>query len=276
MPNQVKQFEQIYLQTYSSVLGYTLKKCGKIEDIEDILQEIYTELFQILLQKEESYIKCPEGFMIQLAKSRIYQYYCEKAREKVCEYVENLEAAEQEAAVSMEECRTDWEDILLDRLTAQEVMEYVSQKDELTKEVFYQHYFQDRTLKEIAKSCGVREMTVKNRLYRTLKELRGWKKLLCIGLVLLLAALLAKPVYTWAEDAIAYIKKYMSYALFYKDCKEWVESGKLSSDISININGTNYTFQELEEIYNGIDEWPEGHSLTLIPINEEEVDAYLE
>lgn len=109
------------------------------------------------------------------------------------------------------------------------------------------------------------------RLYDT-----AGKKQLCIGLVLLLAALLAKPVYTWAEDTIAYIKKYMSYALFYKDCKEWVESGKLSSDISININGTNYTFQELEEIYNGIDEWPEGHSLTLIPINEEEVDAYLE
>lgn len=36
LQKQGKQFEQIYLQTYPSVLGYTLKKCGKTEDIEDI------------------------------------------------------------------------------------------------------------------------------------------------------------------------------------------------------------------------------------------------
>ena len=104
----------------------------------------------------------------------------------------------------------EWEDALIDKLTANEIMEYLAQKDELTREIFYQHYFQDKTLKEIAESSGMKETTVKKRLYRTLKELKGMKRFVIIAVILLLAVLLAKPVYTLAENLISKIRTYIT------------------------------------------------------------------
>lgn len=256
MEQKIKNFEQLYNATYNKVVAYVLAKCGKISEVEDILQEVYSELLKVLLQNETNYIKSPEAFVLQLAKSKVYRYYSDKEQQKVCEYVENPE----EVDSLLDEQNADWEDALIDKLTAREVMEYISGKDELTREIFYQHYFEDRTLKEIAESCGVKESTVKNRLYRTLKELSGLKKLLCILAVLLLAALLVKPVYILAEDVISRIKRYLTedtqntleiiaLGSSYRDYKERIERGELPADIHININGEDYTIEKLEEIW---------------------------
>lgn len=184
-------FHVIYNDTYDKVLTYILAKCGKTADIQDILQETYTELYKTLLQKETGYIRYPEAFMLRLAKSKVYQYYSEKERQAACIYVDNTEFEVDEAVTD----NVAWEDNLIDKLTAGEVMEYIAGKDELTREIFYQHFFQDKTLKEIADAYGVKESTVKNRLYRTLKELKGMKRFAIIAAILLLAALLAKPVF---------------------------------------------------------------------------------
>ena len=167
-------FEEMYQATYEKALFFVLTKCGKVLEAEDILQETYAELFHVLAEKGENYITSPEGFVMQLAKSKIYRYYSEKERRKACVYVEDIELPEVDEMFGTAGVRAvEWEDALLDKLTAGEVMEYLAGKDELTKEIFYQHYFAGKTLEEIAKSCGVKKSTVKNRLYRTLKELRA-------------------------------------------------------------------------------------------------------
>jgi len=201
-------FATIYKDTYDKVLIYVLAKCGKIPEIQDIVQEVYTELFNTLAQKGEGYIKCPEAFVMRLAKSKVYQYYSEKERQMVHGLAEYVDVTEQESEVISDGV---WEDSLLDKLTAEEVMEYISEKDELTRDIFYQHYFQDKTLKEIADAHGVKESTVKTRLYRTLRELKGMKRFAFIAAILLLAALLAKPVYTLAEEVVTKIRNIMLY-----------------------------------------------------------------
>lgn len=84
--------------------------------------------------------------MMRVAKSKVYQYYSEKERQMACNLAENVETLEQKAEKLS---GTLWEDSLLDKLAAEEVKEYISSKDELTREVFYQHYFEEKTLKEI-------------------------------------------------------------------------------------------------------------------------------
>lgn len=253
-------FEQIYRLTYDQVAFYVLSKCGKVPEAEEILQETYAELYKVLADKGVSYITVPEGFVMQLAKSKVFRYYSEMEQQRTYVFVETTGTpGEQDARASMQEAVAEnWEDALIDKLTAEEVMAYLAEKDELTREIFYQHYFQDKTLQEIAKSCGLKESAVKMRLYRTLQELRSMKRFAMVVLILLLAALLAKPVYTLAEDVISQIKRYfyeestskiISLGASYRQYKKLIEQGKLPKDIKIDINGKDYSFEQLEKIW---------------------------
>ena len=255
-------FEQIYQLTYDKVAFYVLSKCGTISEVEDILQDVYTELYKVLSDKGVVYLSSPEGFVMHLAKSKVFQYYSKKERKQAGIYVDSLiiSDAEKSNETAPEVEIENWEDVLIDKLTADEVMAYLARKDELTKEIFYQHYFQDKTLKEIAESCGMKESTIKKRLYRTLQELRGMKRFVIIIVIFILAALLAKPVYSWAEDVISQIKRYLvddtqntleiiSLGATYRDYKNRIEKGELPSDIRININGEDYTMELLEEVW---------------------------
>ena len=248
-------FDSIYYATYDRVLAYTLRKCGKVEEIRDIVQETYTELFKTLVKRGEGYLKCPEAFVMRLAKSKVYQYYSEKERQMAQGLAEYVDVTKQESETIS---NVAWEDSLLDKLTAEEVMEYISEKDELTRDIFYQHYFQDKTLKEIADAHGVKESTVKTRLYRTLRELKGMKRFAIIAAVLLLAALLAKPVYTLAEELVSYLKSFytkdstweiLELGAAYKKYSAKIEKGELPKDVLININGESYTIKELEKVW---------------------------
>ena len=212
MENVITVFEQIYQLTYDKVAFYVLSKCGTVPEVEDILQETYAELFKVLSDKGVAYISVPEGFVMQLAKSKVYRYYSEKERQQACVYAENAEVsgAENDVEAGDDTVEENWEDSLIDKLTAKEVMDYLAKKDELTRDIFYQHYFQDKTLKEIAESHGMKETTVKKRLYRTLQELRRMKRFVIIAVILLLAMLLAKPVHTMARNVIRRIKSYIT------------------------------------------------------------------
>lgn len=246
MENIREKFDTIYSDTYQKVLTYIFRKCGAVAETEDILQETYTELFYTLAQREEAYIRYPEGFVMQLAKSKVYQYYSEKERQIACTYVENAELLELKADAATTGNAT-WEDNLIDKLTADEVMEYIAGKDELTKEIFYQHFFQDKTIKEIAEKHGIKESTVKTRLYRTLKELKGIKRFALIAAILLLAALLAKPVYTWATDMIAQVRVHF---------EEKIEPNNYSEE-ELEQRKKEYLLEKIEEIlakYPGPDE----------------------
>lgn len=255
MENVVNAFEKMYHSTYDMVLFYVLTKCGMVPEVEDILQDTYAELYKVLSDKGVAYISVPEGFVMQLARSKVYQYYSEKERQHARIYVDMSDKDNEYN--TMESAREqEWEDMLIDKLTAKEVMDYLSTKDELTKEIFYQHYFQDKTLREIAENCGLKETTVKKRLYRTLQELKKMKRFLILAVILLLTVIFAKPVYSWAEDMIAQIKRNLT-----EDTKGTLEiiefgrayklymAGKVPKESSVNINGEDYSFNEIEQIW---------------------------
>ena len=65
-----KYFDQVYNETYDKTLAYILTKCGRNDVVEDILQETYAELFQILEDKGVAYILAPEAFVMQLQRVR--------------------------------------------------------------------------------------------------------------------------------------------------------------------------------------------------------------
>ena len=48
-------FEFLYNNTYKNVLKYTICHCRNLDDVNDIVQEIYTELYQKTVKNKEKF-----------------------------------------------------------------------------------------------------------------------------------------------------------------------------------------------------------------------------
>jgi len=64
------------------------------------------------------------------------------------------------------------EDFVINHMIIDTARQWIKQKPEDVKRVFYLFYDVDLTIPEIAKTLSLTESGVKNKLYRTLKELR--------------------------------------------------------------------------------------------------------
>ena len=68
-------FNEIYDSTKNMTLAYITAKCRHVEDVNDIFQDTYTELFQVLTKRGPDYIKNSKAFVMRIAKRKIARYY---------------------------------------------------------------------------------------------------------------------------------------------------------------------------------------------------------
>ena len=76
----LKQFEKIYNETYKNTLTYICSKCSNINDIDDILQETYIEVYKQLKKKKK--VINYKSYIIVIAKNKINQYFNESQKSK--------------------------------------------------------------------------------------------------------------------------------------------------------------------------------------------------
>ena len=108
---------------------------------------------------------------MQVAKRKIYRHY--KFKERLCGVEETYDFGEPNLEnVDIEQISFD--EFMITKETVQSAISYLKNKDELTKKIFYLYYFMDKSIKEIADLFSVKESNVKNKLYRTLKEIRQY------------------------------------------------------------------------------------------------------
>ncbi len=168
------RFEEIYDETYQSVLRFVIAKCSNTADIEDILQETYVDLYQVLKRRGLDYIQNPEAMVILLAKQKIYRHYSLKDRLKQVLPMTILKEDGRE--VDLTDFDLDLfleEEFMLQRLKLQEARTWIQAKPLDVRKIFYLFYVQDSTLKEIATLLCMTESNVKHKLYRTLNEIRA-------------------------------------------------------------------------------------------------------
>lgn len=153
------------------MLSYIIAKCGNTEDIADIFQETYTELVRVLQRRGVAYVKNPDAFVMQIAKRKVYRHYkwLERWRGREKEWDDGEIEGAQVGPMPV-----SFEDLVLTKATVERAVVYLKQKDDLTRKIFYLHFYMDKRLREIAELLDVKESTVKNRLYRTLKELKNY------------------------------------------------------------------------------------------------------
>lgn len=167
-------FNDIYSNTNKKVLKTIIAKCSNLEDVSDIFQEVYTELYTILLKHGGGYIKNHEAFLFKITKQKLYRHYSllDKVKSVFLKpsYEDGEYLSDDEFELIDIDDRIDTDDLI------DEVNAVLAKKPTEIKKIFYMRFFLDMTISEIALSLSLSEQNVKNKLYRTIKELR---KLYC-------------------------------------------------------------------------------------------------
>ena len=165
----LENFEEIYNNTYTYTLRYILCKCSNIDDVNDLLQETYVELYKILKKKKNITLENYQNYIIGIAKKKIQRHYGLLYQLKNWSTFSNSEIKEYEMDLPS---NIDVEADIVIKLNAKEVWDYIKQKNIIFIKVFYLYYYSDLKISQIATELNISESKVKNILYRTIKEIK--------------------------------------------------------------------------------------------------------
>ena len=169
-------FEKLYAESYDDILLYLTRRCADPAQIPDLMQEVYAEVYSVLLQKGPDYFKRPKAFVQHVAKSKLCRYYGLRRRLACLISLDRFggEANREEI------CDGPWdfpdpelpERLAEDKALAAELAENIRQLPPDVQRIFICRFWLDMSLSQTAKMLGMKEATVKSKLYRTLAKLR--------------------------------------------------------------------------------------------------------
>ncbi len=94
----LKEFEQIYAETYNLILKYVILKCSDLDDVNDIIQETYMDFYWAL--KENKKIQDKKAFIIGIARNKIRKCINSKNQSKTTSIYQ--EKAEEEITIDID------------------------------------------------------------------------------------------------------------------------------------------------------------------------------
>ena len=174
-PDIVSRFGEIYDATRRQVLAYITSKCRYTDDISDIFQETYMDFYRVLNNRGEGHVKCMMAYIMNIARRKIARHYTLLERLKL--FVPMTVEGEEGEYVELTDFVPDsflLEDFAINQLMVEAAWQYLKQKPQEVKKVFYLYFEAGLKITEIAEALGLTESNVKNKLYRTLKELREY------------------------------------------------------------------------------------------------------
>ena len=162
MIKYLNEFNEIYDKTYDIVVKYVVCKCNNIDDVNDIIQDIYIALYKQLSKNNN--IENINQYVIGIAKNKINKYNGKSYK------IKNLFT---KAEINNLKNNINIEKNIVDKDNLEEIWKYLKNKDIIIFKIFYLYYVESLTIKEISKQLNINESNVKNYLYRTLKELKN-------------------------------------------------------------------------------------------------------
>lgn len=171
MSTQIKEkdFESLYRETYNKTLKFVIIRCNNLNDVNDIIQDTYIELFNKLRKNSKIELDNIDGFIYGIASNIIKRHYSKKKKEKIV----TLFNEQNEEIIDIKD-GFDLEQDVITKENVKEVWEFLKGKDLLTAKIFNLYFALDMKISEIAKELQLQESNVKNRIYRTLKEIKKY------------------------------------------------------------------------------------------------------
>lgn len=147
----MKAFEELLKEYGKSAETYVKYKVSVKEDAEDILQETYVQAFNSLssLKNEESF----RPWLISIARNKVNDYYRRKA--------EVTEVPFDDAAIQY---------VTLNRPVNTSVSDTMKKLSDEERELLHLYYWEDMSVKDIARELDIPEGTVKSRLHKARKN----------------------------------------------------------------------------------------------------------
>lgn len=166
---KLKNFEEIYQQTYQETLKYIISHCHNLQDVNDLIQETYVEFYKKLKRHNQIEVEGQQAFLIGIAKNIMKKYYR-------FHYQKQSKIVQLEEIKELDE-KIDLELQFITKENVEQIWRILEKKDVKIAKIFYLYYGLDMKIKEIAGKLNLTESAVKNYLYRTINELRRlWKE----------------------------------------------------------------------------------------------------
>ena len=159
-------FDEYYYETYNDISKYVVCNCNNIEDVKDIIQSIYLEVYKKVLKEPQ--INNYHVYIMGIAKHKVKDYYRFKYKIKIT----NLFNNDDKNIIDNISSNINIEESFLEKENIEKIWKYLKRKKVIISKIFYLYYYTGYSIKEISKELEISESNIKNYLYRTLKELK--------------------------------------------------------------------------------------------------------
>lgn len=164
------KFNDIYDKTHLDLLKYVIIKCHNIGNAQDIMQEVYLELWNILNKKELSDINI-KSYLIGIANNKIKKHYTFIQKIKTISLFEKNDKDIE--LIDTLESDINLEDLIIKEDNWNTIWVYIkNKKNQDIPKVFYLYYKLELTIKDISEELNTTESYIKHLIYRTLHELQ--------------------------------------------------------------------------------------------------------
>ena len=163
-------FDRVYETTYRPLLRYAIVHLSDPTDAEDAVQNVYLSFYRRIERYGHLDVLFPRAFLLKMLKREIITAYAEREKR-------NLRPLEE---VPEDRLKDDvvFEDAVLDRALAQDILAEAKKLPRETYRVFVLYYGYELSVSEIARELGLGTEAVKSRLFRGRNAIRQY---LCTG-----------------------------------------------------------------------------------------------
>ena len=162
---KIELFNEMYNQTYNNTLKFLIIHCSNLDDVNDLLQDVYVELYKKIKRVRDKEIEDINKYIIGIAKNILKKHYRNKYKSN------NIVPFEE--PMNNIETGTDLDLQLITKENIEYVWNYVKKKDVKIAKIFYLYYYLDMKIKDISNELDLNESTVKTYIYRTANELKN-------------------------------------------------------------------------------------------------------
>ena len=163
-------FDRVYETTYRPLLRYAIVHLSDPTDAEDAVQNVYLSFYRRIERYGHLDVLFPKAFLLKMLKREIITAYAEREKR-------NLRPLEEVQEDRLKD-DVDYEDAVLDRALAQDILREAKKLPRETYRVFVLYYGYEMTVSEIAKELDLGTEAVKSRLFRGRNAIRQY---LCAG-----------------------------------------------------------------------------------------------
>lgn len=169
-----KIFGSLYDETYQDVLKYVICNCSNMDDVKDIVQNIYLEVLKKITDDIPSNIN--KSYIMGITKNKVYDYYRFNYKAKFISLFSRKSSDTDISVLDTISSDIDIEKDIIQKEDLNFIWNYLKKKKIIIFKIFYLYYYMGYDLKTIAEQLCISVSNVKNYLYRTVKELNDLMK----------------------------------------------------------------------------------------------------